>query len=477
MRLKQYLMEAEQMLKAWKFYVAKNSYLKAAVDLLNRIESLGKYDAYIVGGAVRDIILGDKIGDIDIATNCPVEVLEKNFKTHDIGQSKTFGVVTIKHKGHDFEVANFRKDGKYTDGRRPEKVNIVGSFQDDAARRDFSINAMAVDKNGRIIDYFDGMKAIQNKVIKTVGNPYERFSEDYLRMMRTARFAAKLGFDIDKETAKAAKKLSKNILDLAPERIKDELIKSAKMSGDKFANYILILDKIGLLKHILPSVVNLKWFRENLQHHPETRGKGGTVFAHTLEAVRKIGADQPLAMLATLLHDVGKGVSFSQKEGLPKYLGHAKASIDLVDSLARRLKMSNKEREALIFAVGNHMKFHSILQMKPSKIAKIVSDDNWDVLVQVAKADEKARGEEFKYQGSFEKTVEKAIEIKNKYNSRELQQRINLVSGNHIMAITGLKPGPLVGKIKNKVTEMILDDEIDSSEVDDAIRRIYNEIQ
>jgi len=201
-----------------------------------------------------------------------MEELSKLFKTFDIGKSKDFGIVVVKEGGSNFEVAQFRTDGKYFDGRRPDSVQITGSFEDDAGRRDFTINAMGLNSKGEIIDHFDGKKDIKNKVLKTVGDPYKRFGEDYLRMMRLARFSSKLDFDIEPSTKKAAKKLSPNIPNLAPERIKDELLKSAAQSGDKFANYIKILDDLKILKHVLPEVMNLKWYRENLQFHPETRG-------------------------------------------------------------------------------------------------------------------------------------------------------------------------------------------------------------
>jgi tRNA nucleotidyltransferase (CCA-adding enzyme) len=260
------------------------------------------------------------------------------FKTYNIGQSKDFGIVVVKHGGGDFEVAQFRQDGTYADGRRPESVQITGKFKDDVERRDFTINAMGINANGEIVDYFDGKRDIKNKVLRTVGDPFKRFGEDYLRMMRLARFAAKLDFEVDKDTEKAAQKLAHNITGLPPERIKDELIKSASQSGDKFAKYIEILDKLKLLKHILPEIVNLKWYRENLQHHPETRGKGGTVFSHVMAALKKSDTADPIKNLAILLHDVGKGVTLSHDKGLPKYLGHAKKSVDLVDALSYQIE-------------------------------------------------------------------------------------------------------------------------------------------
>ena len=467
-----HLYEAREMFKDWIQYISKNSELAAGVKLIQKINKAG-YKAYIVGGPVRDITLGNQPNDIDIATNMPMKLIEKMFKAYDIGKSKDFGIVVVKEGGYSFEVAQFRNDGKYIDGRRPESVKITGSFEDDAGRRDFTINAMGINAKGEIIDYFDGKRDIVNKVLRTVGDPLKRFGEDYLRMMRLARFSSKLGFDIDPETKKAAKKLSPNILSLAPERIKDELLKSAAQSGEKFAEYIQILADLKILRLILPEVMNLKWFRENLQHHPETRGHGGTVFSHVMAALKQSKTADPIKNLAILLHDVGKGATLSHEKGLPRYLRHARKSVELVNAIADRLKMSNKERDALIFGVGNHMKFHKILDMKPSKIAKLANDDNWDVLVAVGQADEFARGDAFMHAGEFEKIIDKAVEIKNKYGTKEVVKRLKLVDGNHVMKITGLKPGPKVGEIIKNTTEWIMDNDVkDQDLIDDYIRRL-----
>ena len=472
MKFTDHLYEAKEMFKDWIQYINKNPELAAGVKVLQKINKAG-YKAYIVGGPVRDITLGNQPNDIDIATNMPMKELDKLFKTYDIGKSKDFGIVVAKEGGHSFEIAQFRADGKYIDGRRPESVKIQGSFEDDAGRRDFTINAMGINAKGEIIDYFDGKRDIVNKVLRTVGDPLKRFGEDYLRMMRLARFSSKLGFEIDPETKKAAKKLSPNILSLAPERIKDELLKSAAQSGEKFAEYIQILADLKILRLILPEVMNLKWFRENLQHHPETRGHGGTVFSHVMAALKQSKTADPIKNLAILLHDVGKGATLSHEKGLPRYLRHARKSVELVNAIADRLKMSNKERDALIFGVGNHMKFHKILDMKPSKIAKLANDDNWDVLVAVGQADEFARGDDFMHAGEFEKIIDKAVEIKNKYGTKEVVKRLKLVDGNHVMTITGLKPGPKVGEIIKNTTEWIMDNDVkDQDIIDDYIRRM-----
>jgi tRNA nucleotidyltransferase/poly(A) polymerase len=473
MRFKRYLIEAKQMLKQWQKYVRDNKELSAAVNVLNKINKAG-FKAFIVGGSVRDIVLGNlKPHDVDIATNAPMDVLGRMFKTFDIGKSRDFGIVVVRQGPFAFEIAQFRQDGKYKDGRRPESVKISGSFEQDAARRDFTINAMAINARGEIVDYFDGRKDIQNKILRTVGDPRQRFGEDFLRMLRAPRFASKFGLEIEKGTEKAIQKLSTNIKELAPERIHDELIKAASQSGDKFANFIIQLDKLKLLKFILPEVLNLKWFRENLRHHPETVGSGGTVYAHVLAALRKSDTADPIKNLAILLHDVGKGVTFSQKEGLPRYLEHAKMSVNLVRDIANRLKMSNKDKDALLFAVGNHMKFHTILNMRPSKIAKLVSDDNWDVLLAVARADEFARGETFMHKGEFEKIVDKAIKIKEKFGMPVVNNTLKLVDGKHVMNLTGLKPGKKIGEIIRKTTEWIIDNGItDQGKIDDHILKL-----
>ena len=470
MRLIRYLTEAREQLKDWQDYIRRNKEIKVAIDILQKINK-AKYKAYLVGGAVRDIILGNlKPHDIDIASNMPIEELNKMFKTYDIGKSKSFGIVVVKHGGYDFEVAQFRQDGTYLDGRRPESVQITGKFKEDVERRDFTINAMGINAKGEIIDFFNGKGDIKNKILKTVGDPFKRFGEDYLRMMRLARFASKLDFEVDKGTAKAAQKLAHNITGLPPERIRDELMKSAAQSGDKFAKYIEMLDKLKLLKYILPEIVNLKWYRENLEHHPETRGQGGTVYSHVMAALKKSDTADPIKNLAILLHDVGKGVTLSQKDGLPQYLGHAESSIKLVNAIADRLKMSNQEREALLFAVGNHMKFHKILDMKPSKIAKIVSNDHWDVLLAVGRADEFARGYMFMHKGEFEKIVDKAIKVKEKFGTKQVNKQIKLVDGKHAMELTGMKPGPKLGELITKVTEYIMDNNIeDKEEIDKLI--------
>jgi len=214
-----------------------------------------------------------------------------------------------------------------------------------------------------------------------------------------------------------------------------------------------------------------KYDRNNPEHDDPKKylyfSTGATVYSHTIEAIKQVKIDQPLQMLATALHDTGKGVTLSDKKGLPTYYGHAKESIELVNSIADRLKMSNKERNALLFAVGNHMKFHNILGMKTSKIVKLVNDDNWDVLVAVSFADSASRGSSFIHAGEFEKIVDKCIKLKDKYNIKEVKKRLKLVDGNRVMELLGLKPGPKVGKIIKEISAWVIDNDIKDTKLID----------
>lgn len=438
----------------WNEYIKSNKMLAAGVDAL-KILTKGKYKAYIVGGTVRDIVLGDNPHDVDIATNMPIEEIEKLFKAYDIGKSKDFGIVSVKHNGFDFEVAQFRADGKYLDGRRPESVEIVSDFEGDANRRDFSINAMGIDKDGNIIDFFDGKKDIKNKVIKAVGNPAERFKEDRLRMMRAARFASKLDFEIEKETMDAMVDQAGFIQDIAMERVRDELLKTAGYGGKEFAKMIEILDAAGILKVILPEVVQMKKFEHDPKHHPE-----GGVWAHTLEALKKSRTKDPVANLAILLHDIGKTVTYAKKEdGMPSYFKHAQEGLDLIDVIADRLKLSNDDKKKIVFATLNHMKIHDITKMSNAKIIELIRDKNFDFLMDVARADAESRVGLFKDE-EWQAVLDKIAKVHENMKPSEYDELKKLLNGGKIMDLLGIKPGPKLGEIINKSLEWALDNEI-----------------
>lgn len=444
----------------WQDYVNRIPMLKIGIEILNTLSKFG--DAYIVGGAVRDIVTGNKIpDDIDIATNVPMEKIEELYKSHDIGKNKDFGIVVINHKGFEYEIAQFRSDGNYTDGRRPDSIEIEISFEKDAERRDFTINAMAVDAEGNIIDYFNGMNAIQNKILKTVGDPNKRFKEDYLRMLRAIRFASRLNYQIDDETKNAIKTHASNIEQISSERVMKELLKMANESGSSFANAIIQLNDVDLLKYILPEILGLDELEHSIETHPE-----GNVYQHVLAALKMNQIKDPIINLAILLHDVGKLTTKTYDDGKVQYLGHARAGVELIEKIADRLKIDNDTKEALIFASENHMKLHDLVNMSNKKIYQLIKNKNWDVLYNVGLADSKARGHLFS-QEEWNKVVLKIEEITEKYANFDFEQSIKkIVNGKMVMELKNIKPGPEVGQIINQTIEWVLDNDIDINNIE-----------
>ena len=358
-------------------------------------------------------------------------------------------------------------------GRRPEKVSFNVDLKTDLSRRDLRINAMGIDKDGNIIDYFDGQRDIKNKIIRTVGNPYDRFKEDHLRIMRAERFAARLGFDIDPETKKAAKDLAPMIKKLSAERIREEIFKAASQTGDKFAKYLIGLDEIGVLDIILPEIKNLQGLEHLEKHHPE-----GGVWEHTLSALKQNKLIDPLINLSIALHDIGKGVTKQYKpNGDVIYKGHDMAGLPLIDTIANRLKLSNKERDTLKYVVQNHMKVVKIKDMKPSKIAKLVDDPDWDILLATAHADEFSRLHKSISKKEYDEIIKIAMDIKEKWGLSQGKKALKLVDGNNVMKLTGLYPGKIVGMIIKKTEEWILDNGIkDGKEIDKYILSLYDKI-
>lgn len=434
--------------------------LDTAKELLFKIKSLG-YEAYIVGGTPRDILMKIEPEDIDITTNCPVDILDKNFTTHDIGKSRDFGIVVIVYEGERFEVAQFRTESDY-DGVRPGKVEMVGSIEADLKRRDFTINALAMDEYGVVHDFIGSSYDIEYKLIRAVGNPVERFTEDYVRMIRAARFASMDGFVIEAETEKAIKDMAPLVRLITPERIRLELIKAAKKPGPQFAKFILLLDKLRLLEQILPDISVLKELKHDETHHPE----GPTVFHHVIKCL-EISGDMPyISKLAILFHDVGKfhSADYTVRPGKVRYHRHEEAGVEPVLNILKDLKFSEYEINHILYAVKHHMQFHDILKMKPSKIARLISQPEFITLRDVGWADEYSRGETFMHYGEFELKVKRMEEIRVKWEDRIVNNSINLVDGNLILSLLNIKPGPLVGKIKREIEEHIIDNSLEPTD-------------
>lgn len=448
-----------------------NYLFEKGVSLIKEIEALG-YQAYIVGGAVRDWLTYEVVHDIDIATNCPMEILESKFRTYKIGKSKDFGILSVVYKYSHFEVAQFRSDGNYSDGRRPDSVEIVKDFKEDASRRDFTINAMGLTCNSQIIDYFKGKNDLNDKIIRTVGNPEGRFQEDHLRMIRAARFASAAEFTIEKETKEAIRKLSYLVYKVSPERVTGELIKAASKTGPQFARFLLILDDLNLLSKILPEITKLK----ELDHKPEFHPEGKTVFDHVIKCVEVMGSHDSISKIAVLFHDVGKGVSYQETSKGLTFHRHEKTGVGIARKALKRLKFPNCHTESILFAVRNHMKLHALLSMRPSKIVRLLDHPCFPILMDVAWADEFSRGETFIHLGEFDENMSKALKIKEEWEERAAAKPEKFVDGNRIMSIAGIEPGPLVGKIKRQVEDHIIDNGIDPGDtktIDELILKAF----
>ena len=435
-------------------YGVKNDMIDAAFKVLQKIKSELGEEALIVGGSVRDIIMGKEPHDVDIASSASPDQIGTIFKTYDIGKSKDFGIVVVQQDGYDFEVAQFRVDSAgSSDNRRPDSVTLVKDFKDDASRRDFSINALGINSDGEIVDHFGGIDDIKNQMLKAVGDPRKRFTEDALRIIRLLRFAAKTGFSIDPHTFEAAKELAPLIAKLSSERIRDEMYKAAG-SGASLAKFVEGLDSIGLLETILPEVYQMKDLKHNIIHHPEG---GGTVIGHVLEALKASKSSNPLTNIAILFHDLGKTTTLGYKNDQPTYYGHEAAGIPVFQKLAARLKISNADKEAIEFAIGNHMHGHKLGELNDKMVLRLRQNPNWELLKDVIYSDEASRGDVFKPE-EHENKMKRADDVMQKFGDKEaFEKRMSaLVNGELIMATIPNVNGKEIGRIKNLVRDWII---------------------
>lgn len=307
----------------------KSSLEDAAVSVAKKLRESG-FEAFFAGGCVRDMVMGSKPEDYDIATNATPETVQSIFK-HTIPVGVQFGVVIVLERGSQFEVATFRSDGRYTDGRRPDEVRF-GTAQEDVLRRDFTINGMLYDPLRRkLIDYIGGQEDIKKRLIRCIGNPQERFSEDKLRLLRAVRFATRFGFEIEEETRKAIAAFASSVSAVSQERIKEELEKI--LSDANRTEGVRELQKLGLLPYLLPELSGLLSAQE-----------GAKLFDHSLAVLGSLSSFEFPLSFAALMHEVG-AVSAGESR--------AEESAKLTGRAARRLRFSNAQRKKALFFVLN----------------------------------------------------------------------------------------------------------------------------
>ena len=341
--------------------------LESATSLVSHLQRAG-YLAYFAGGAVRDALMGQSPKDYDIATNAtPDQVLEIWPKANTIG--KHFGVILVKLGEHAFEIATFRTDGSYNDGRRPDTVTF-SSPEEDAQRRDFTINGMFYDPiTERTIDYVQGQQDLEHRFIRAIGTPADRFREDALRLLRAVRFAVKTGFTIEPETLSALQDHSELLAQISVERIQEEFSKIITSPNRRLGVEILV--ETGLMRHIIPEVYALIGCEQPPQWHPE-----GDVFTHTCIALDLLPDDAPLPLcLAVLLHDIGKPPTYTWDEADQRirFNGHDQVGAEMSTEILTKLRYSNAIIEDVVAIVHNHMQFVNVQQMRTAKVKRFLA--------------------------------------------------------------------------------------------------------
>ena len=340
------------------------------------------YTAYFAGGCVRDRLLGVRAKDFDIATDARVAEVQALFP-HTIPVGAQFGVILVVLEGVPYEVATFRADGDYLDGRHPVTVRFSDA-REDALRRDFTINGMFFDPlTDAVIDYVGGQVDLNNRIIRAIGDPTARFQEDHLRMIRAVRFAARLGFSIAAETFAAMQQFAPTLAEIAWERIGEEVVKILT-EGRAWPAFAL-LTASGLLDVILPEIMTLRGVAQSPDFHPE-----GDVFVHTLLVLKQLDAlHQPSEALAlgALLHDVAKPVCQGQKGERVTFYGHCEQGADMAIQICQRLKRSRTTWERVAFLVKNHLRLLDAPRMRAATLKRFLRLDGIEELLDLARLD------------------------------------------------------------------------------------------
>src|SRR5213080_215970 len=328
-----------------------------------------RYQALLVGGCVRDLLLGREPADYDVATDAtPVEVA--GLFPESVAVGAQIGVILIPKNGLKVEVATFRSDLGYSDGRHPDRVVYSKTPQEDVQRRDFTINGLLMrHDNGGVLDFVGGQQDLSAGMIRAIGDPELRFAEDKLRMMRAVRFAARFGFKMEEATFAAVKRHAAEIQQVSPERLREELTKMLTEGAARRA--FELLDEMGLLEQVLPEISAMKGVEQPPEFHPE-----GDVWIHTrlmLEQLAK-GAS-PTLTWGVLLHDVGKPPTFqsaAETGDRIRFNHHVEVGVKMAETICRRLRFSNEETEQIVALVDNHMKFGAVEEMRASTLKKFV---------------------------------------------------------------------------------------------------------
>jgi poly(A) polymerase len=330
---------------------------QAATEIVRRLRS-GGFPAYWVGGCVRDMVMGHPPRDYDVTTGATPEQVVKLFPGA-LTVGAQFGVVIVPHDAGNVEVATFRSDGVYADGRHPREVRYARTPQEDVQRRDFTINGLLYDPLcDQVLDYVGGQADIRARRLRTIGDPTERFGEDRLRMLRAVRFTARFGFDLEAAVLVAIRHLAPQIHSVSAERVRDELIKMLTEGPARLG--FELLDQSGLLAEILPEIKRLQGVQQPAEFHPE-----GDVWIHTLMMLEGLRHPTPTLAWGVLLHDVGKPPTFTIRERI-RFDNHVEVGAKMAAEVCGRLRITSRETERIVELVRHHLRFKDFPRMKRS---------------------------------------------------------------------------------------------------------------
>ena len=390
--------------------------------IVKRLRESGK-QAYYVGGCVRDKLLGVESKAIDVTTAATPDHISQLFP-QAVLVGVSFGVALVG----DVEVATFRHDHDYSDGRRPDAVTFTESAEQDVLRRDFTINGLLYNPlQDEGIDHVGGRNDLEARLVRAIGEPADRFAEDKLRMLRAVRFAARLGFSIEASTLAAIQASAEDIGQVSAERVRDELVRILIEGGGRRG--LELLDEAGLLQAILPEVSTLKGVEQSPQHHPE-----GDVFTHTIVMLEGLARDcVPTLAMGVLLHDIGKPATFQRAMDRIRFNGHAEKGVEIAEGICERLRFSNAETEQIVALVANHMRFMHVRDMRVSRLKRFLRAPRFDEHLALHRLDcLSSHGRLDNYEFTKSKLEE--------FSEEELRPE-PLVTGNDLIA-AGFAPGP-----------------------------------
>ncbi len=430
----------------------------AAQTLCARLQTAG-YRALFAGGCVRDYLLGVRPEDIDIATNArPEQIMALFEKCLAVGAK--FGVVMVVLPEGIFEVATFRSDGAYSDGRHPDSVSFTDEVAD-ASRRDFTINALFLDPDTHeVLDYVGGVADLRAGIIRAVGAPALRFQEDRLRMLRAVRFSSRLGYGIEPATMDALRAQAPAIIETSAERIRDEIIKM--LTEGRARTALELLDLSGLLAMVLPEVAAMKGVEQPEGFHPE-----GDVFTHTCLALDELTQDVSATLaFATLLHDVGKPPTQTFEDRI-RFNRHEKVGARISETICRRLRISNRETERVVWLVENHMRLMDFFKMREHRRRRLAREAGFEELLALGRIDARA--------SHGDTSLCDAAEQWRDGLAHEQLKPPPLLSGRDLIAM-GYAPGPLFRRILEDVETQQLEGMLtDATQARDYVRMWFSE--